>query len=184
VKPLRPDTGVLLCAAAAVAAAVACGPSFRRTFQSDRAFTRCFDLDYRPGVAADAKSACWRRWLDDHVYNQPEDKIEHARLRLEEIANGISVPGPPGPPGAFHERSTPTRDAEEPVELPEARAAADGGPDGGPGVDERGLACEEPCRSSLAACRSACGVGRRPGAEACGAGCEDGYRSCMRSCFE
>ena len=96
--------GLALLAVAGLAVA-SCGPSFRRTYESDNAFTRCFDLDYRPGVAAGEKTECWNAWLDRHVYNQPQDKIAYARLRLDELARGVSVPGPPGPPGAFDERS-------------------------------------------------------------------------------
>jgi hypothetical protein len=167
---------VCVCAASGAAAIASCGPSIRRTYQSDNAFTRCFDLDYRPGVAALEKAGCWRHWLDDHVYNQPDDKIEYAALRLEELANGISVPGPPGPPGAFHVRPNPTSEEVAPVaDAP----GADGGVDGGSAAVATGLACEEPCRSSLAACRGSCG-----GAAACVTACEDGYRACMRSCFQ
>ena len=111
-------------------AAASCGPSFRRTAESDNAFTRCFDLDYRPGVGAAEKTDCWRRWRHDHVYNQPEDKLEYAALRLEELADGISVPGPPGPPGAFADRPSPPSDEGAPPAV-EERAVADGGVDGG-----------------------------------------------------
>ncbi|MCK9460941.1 MAG: hypothetical protein M0R80_15000 [Proteobacteria bacterium] len=107
----RLSTALLACLVAAGAvAAASCGPSFRRTHESDNAFTRCFDLDYRPGVAADERASCWRGWLADHVYNQPDDKVEYARLRLEELEDGVSVPGPPGPPGAFDNRPEPPTD--------------------------------------------------------------------------
>lgn len=86
---------------------LSCGPSFRRTAQSDNAFERCFDLDYKPGAPIDQKKACWTGWLAHYVYNQPQDKIAYANLRLKEIADDISVPGPPGPPGSFDQRPTP-----------------------------------------------------------------------------
>jgi len=87
-----------------VTAGLSCGPSFRRTYQSDNAFLRCFDMDYTPGITIEAKKLCWKTWLNEHVYNQPGDKINYARLRLDEIADGVSVPGPPGPPGEFDKR--------------------------------------------------------------------------------
>ncbi len=81
-----------------------CGPSLRRTYHSDNAFASCFAADYDPAVGVDDKVACWRSWLRGHVYNQPRDKIAYAELRLEELGQGISIPGPPGPPGRFDER--------------------------------------------------------------------------------
>lgn len=82
----------------------ACGPSIRRTYQSDMAFEGCFDLDYDPQAPDDTKSECWRVWLDQQIYNQPDDKIQYAEMRRVELAQGISIPGPPGPPGQFFKR--------------------------------------------------------------------------------
>ena len=135
-QPIAVGFAAFAALAAAAFAVASCGPSFRRTEQSDNAFTRCFDFDYRPGVAADEKTTCWRRWLDDHVYNQPEDKIAYAKLRLEELGRGVSIPGPPGPPGAFDERPVPSRPAPVSVaevgEMLEGDArSSDAGVDGG-----------------------------------------------------
>lgn len=97
--------GVLALTAVGTAALwTACGPSLRRTHQSDNSFDRCFDMDYDPARSIGEKRDCWFSWLDEHVYNQPDDKLAYARLRLDELISGISIPGPPGPPGAFHER--------------------------------------------------------------------------------
>lgn len=98
----------------------ACGPSIRRTYQSDMAFERCFDLDYDPQTPDDTKSECWRVWLDRKIYNQPDDKIKYAEMRRMELAQGISIPGPPGPPGEFFKRPTLLVDASFP-------SAIDGG---------------------------------------------------------
>jgi hypothetical protein len=129
-KRVLPAAAILACVASGAVLAASCGPSFRRTYESDNAFTRCFDLDYRPGVGPVEKAGCWRHWLDGHVYNQPDDKREYAALRLEELAAGVSMPGPPGPPGAFHRRPAPAPDEGAPLEIVEY-AAADGGVDGG-----------------------------------------------------
>jgi hypothetical protein len=181
----RWKTAILVCAASGAVAMVSCGPSIRRTYESDNAFTRCFDLDYRPGVAAREKADCWRHWLENHVYNQPEDKTEYAALRLEELANGVSIPGAPGPPGAFNVRPTPTSESGDQSVSSAELSVADAGVDGGPtAADMRGLACEEPCKASLAACRAACGGGTSTGASTCAAACDQGYRACMRACFE
>ena len=77
--------------------AIACGPSLRRNYQSDNAFAKCFDTDYNPATSKAQKEACWTAWLETRVYNQQEDKIRYAKLRLDELSKGISVPGPPGP---------------------------------------------------------------------------------------
>jgi hypothetical protein len=114
-----------------------CGPSLRRTYQSDNAFARCFDMDYNPTVSAEEKQVCWDRFLDRYVYNQPHDKIAYAELRLGELSKGISVPGPPGPPGAFHERPEPPPDSgrrgaphlDAGVSAPEEQRAPDAPPE-------------------------------------------------------
>ena len=106
-----------------------CGPSIRRTYQSDNAFERCFDLDFDPRTPKSEKSACWGTWLANHVYNQPDDKIRYAEMRRVEIAQGKSIPGPPGMPGTFDHRPRLLVDTDA---LPPP-AAADAGPDGGAG---------------------------------------------------
>lgn len=108
-KQTRARTGFFLLSVVLLAAA--CGPSIRRTHQSDNAFERCFDMDYRPGAPDAEKESCWNTWLSEHVYNQPGDKIRYARLRLDELSEGISTPGPPGPPGEFDRRPDTPPDA-------------------------------------------------------------------------
>ena len=62
---------------ASIALWSACGPSIRRTYQSDNAFEHCFDQDFDSQTADATKSACWGDWLSKHVYNQPDDKIRY-----------------------------------------------------------------------------------------------------------
>jgi hypothetical protein len=187
---------------------LSCGPSLRRTHQSDNAFLRCFDMDYNPGRSAEQKQRCWSEWLEEHVYNQPEDKTAYAELRLEELAEGISVPGPPGPPGSFDERPRP-EEAREPEDFaveveprpgsedepdpadagatPLAAAGADAGTIAGAGADAGvsdlpGGECQRMCQSSYEPCAGAC---RESGAPpSCADACEKAYRACMRTCFE
>lgn len=175
---------------AAIVVVVACGPSIRRTYQSDNAFERCFDIDYNPARTADDKRDCWSTWLGQYVYNQPSDKIAYAELRLEELEKGISVPGPPGPEGAFDQRPEPL-----------ATDSADGGVDDAPetapgetavaaqvdaGPEDAGLPelpqgdCEAACKRSYLPCSSACADSED---DACSAACEISYKTCMRQCF-
>ena len=105
-----------------------CGPSFRRTYQSDTAFERCFDKDFDPHTPDGEKSACWGEWLAKYIYNQPDDKIRYAEMRRMEIAQGISVPGPPGMPGQFFKRPRLLVDAGPPRGY-----VPDAGVDGGAG---------------------------------------------------
>jgi hypothetical protein len=171
----------------AVAIAAACGPSIRRTYQSDNAFQRCFDFDYNSAKSSDDKRECWSTWLDEYVYNQPEDKVAYAELRLKEIADGISVPGPPGPNGSFDRRPEPVKDVEPTGEAVEPAAPADQEPDAGPAEDGDGGAaelpagdCEAACKSSYTPCNESCAEAE---SNECSTACEAGYKSCMRNCF-
>ncbi len=58
---------VVLGVAIAVVVGMSCGPSLRRTYQSDNAFERCFDMDYNPGLSVDRKTECWTGWLEMRV---------------------------------------------------------------------------------------------------------------------
>ena len=175
-----------------VPAAIGCGPSFRRTEQSDNAFLRCFDMDYHPGRTADEKETCWRRWLDRHVYNQPDDKVAYAELRIEEVGGGISVPGPPGPPGAFHHRPVPAMDAAEEAEEDEEVIVEpdldlwDRNADGGQPADVApspppGIRCEKACRHSFEICAMRCAEDE---SARCREACEAGHLACVESCSE
>jgi hypothetical protein len=75
---------------------VMCGPSLRRTQQSDNAFILCFDLDARQSATTEEKTACWQTWIDKYVYNQFDDKIRHAEDRLNALQKGGDRP-PSGP---------------------------------------------------------------------------------------
>lgn len=184
----------LVCAAGAAALCLSCGPSLRRTYQSDNAFSLCFDMDYNPGVAAADKQACWQGWLDHRVYNQPDDKARYARLRLEELARGISIPGPPGPDGAFDQRPQPKRVPHAPSAASPTGAPGDGDaprrtlassaeePAEGAGGPPPGSACEAGCKTSRVSCMDAC-AGDAGVDERCPNACDAGYRSCMKACF-
>jgi hypothetical protein len=169
----------------AFALAVACGPSIRRTYQSDNGFERCFDMDYNPARSTDEKRGCWSVWLERYVYNQPADKVAYAQLRLVELDDGIAVPGPPGPEGAFDQRPEPTQSAEPPVaETPAVDEPAPTAADAGV-VDIPGSACESACKRSYVPCADACadGAGDAGPATGCAAACGAGYKACMRDCF-
>ncbi len=173
---------VVLGVAIVVVVGISCGPSLRRTYQSDNAFERCFDMDYNPGFSVDRKTECWTAWLEKRVYNQPEDKIEYAGLRLAELNDGISIPGPPGPEGMFDERPSlgeiQQSEAQDQVEAPAMADAgvADAGPPVAPGQN-----CEMICKTTFGACAQVCS-GSESGK--CKEGCDSGYRACMKACFD
>ena len=149
-----------------------CGPSLRRTYQSDNAFGRCFDMDYNPGISKPEKEQCWSTWLNKHLYNQQDDKIRYARLRMEELSKGILIPGPPGPPGAFDQRPKPSSYSGKKDKKKEPQSDI-----------IPGSTCAKTCEESLMACRQAC----EPDAgstKACSGPCDAGYKGCMKHCFE
>ena len=182
IRASRESLLMVLSVAIAIALAVACGPSIRRTYQSDNAFARCFDLDYRPGVADVEKEMCWKTWLAKHVYNQPGDKTRYANLRLDELAEGISVPGPPGPPGQFDQR--PRLDQE--VGL----TSADGGVATEPAAGGRVLTtsdgpkvgrCESDCDTVFQTCQSSCQADAGVD-EGCANACTTSRTACLSLC--
>ncbi len=158
------------------AVAISCHPSMRRTYQSDNAFERCFDKDYNPATDKTDKEVCWSSWLDKRVYNQEDDKVRYGELRLKELSEGISVPGPPGPPGEFDKRPVPPRDVDAPVEAVKSVPAVRK-------VEPSTAPCETSCKKSLNACRNVCETDAGTNEE-CANGCDAGYRVCMKSCFE
>ncbi len=168
-----PGKTISLIVLTTVVSILACGPSIRRTYQSDNAFARCFDMDYDPAQGQAEKKECWSTLLEKRIYNQEGDKVKYAELRLKELADGISIPGPPGPPGSFHERpKLPQKAAKK---APMEKTA----PSSAPSTAK----CEESCKQSLKACQGACS-GDAGVADTCQAACETGYRACMKGCFE
>lgn len=164
-----------------VIAVAGCGPSLRRTYQSDRAFASCFDRDYDADIELANKRSCWETWLEKRVVHQPSDKVAYAQLRLREIDAGVTVPGPPGPQGKFDQRPAP--------EIPALKAAPPASsPESTPvGTDDPapGKACREGCRQSLLACRNACHDTQNPQSESevlCSSACDSGFTACMKSC--
>ncbi|MCU0664977.1 MAG: hypothetical protein MUC50_21980 [Myxococcota bacterium] len=171
---------------AAIAIATGCGPSLRRTYQSDVAFATCFDADYAAQIDAAQKRACWETWIAGRIVNQPEDKERYARLRLRELEAGVSVPGPPGPPGKFDERPAP----ELASHTPTAPQRTQSPPSKPPSfefqpLDVPGARCRETCRRSLLACQTTCNAAKKSTEESpgpCSAACGSGFMECMKSC--
>lgn len=163
---------LILSAVATALLVTFCGPSLRRTYQSDNAFERCFDMDYNPGKTVEDKTLCWQTWQQEYTYNQPADKISYAELRIDELAKGVSVPGPPGPAGAFDKRPLPEK-------------GVDFVPDASPDQDAAAYPtepCEQTCRDSMNACRITCQTDAGINAK-CTEACDAGYKACMKSCF-
>ena len=164
---------IVLCLAFITILAWACGPSIRRTYQSDNAFSRCFDMDYNPAASIAAKTHCWSAWKQKYIYNQPDDKQRYAELRLAELAKGISDPGPPGPPGAFHQRPKPKpKKSEKPKKETAPQDAAQLGQ------------CEKSCKDAQKTCAEACMTDAGVTPPPCQNACNAGYKTCMRACFK
>jgi hypothetical protein len=167
-------TAILLSAAAMLIQA--CGPSIRRTHQSDNAFERCFDMDYRPGSEPAEKETCWSSWLERYIYNQPPDKVGYAHLRLKELANGISVPGPPGEPGTFDERPSkePPPETGEPA-TPEEKVVVT------TETPPEKSTCETNCRALFETCNGECRTDAGVD-DTCNGACEKSLAKCFELC--
>lgn len=66
----------------------ACGTSMQSIHEGSIRFEHCYGLDFNPEIAPSHRAACWRQWTRVYSFGQPRDRIEYARRRISELANG------------------------------------------------------------------------------------------------
>jgi hypothetical protein len=178
--------------AGAVAAVVACGPSFQAVYEGDVQFEHCYALDESAGSTLDEKANCWRDWTKNYTYGQTRDRVEYAASRHYALTVAPSLPTDDllqqaAPGGGFRKRliaaPAPTTMFAPPPntmpDSPDAGAAAQGegtGSTGAAAPRPPGTACAEDCNGEWKSCRDACA------GKAC-ATCDVSHSACMVACF-
>jgi hypothetical protein len=77
----------------AAGALVACGPSLTVVHEGSIRFEHCYRLDLEAEVVPSHREACWKSWLASYAYAQPRDRVDYARQRTQDLAQGD--PNPP-----------------------------------------------------------------------------------------
>ncbi len=152
-----------LCLAALAATLLGCGPSLRSVHEGARYFERCYAADLDPAFSAEAKLACWERWLSYYARSQPPERVTYARLRQVAIAQGEELP----PLDTLHsERVDDSSPPEAPKEALHEVNVAMKGP------------CAPTCRQALLRCAQRCS--RRD--DSCLRTCRSRAAQCLGAC--
>jgi hypothetical protein len=140
-------------------AALACGASVSKTYESDVRFERCYALDWKKDVDAGIRQRCWEEWVAFFAAGQPKDRIEYAKTQTqlasdggEPLAAAAATSGRAGQP-----LPEPTS-VFAPVPMMAATASASVAPpatSAKPAVPRN--ACETRCDKAIEACLSGCG---------------------------
>jgi len=169
-------------AAAALALAPGCGPSFEAIQEGDLRFAHCDRLDLDPKIAASHRLHCWREWRRVYTYGQTRDRVEYAQRRIAEVLSGDPDPPfvlPDGTParrqGDLPAAPNPALSSPPPI-VPlsgsEPNDARDGDPVGfAPGG----------CRSRCEATRADCAPGCESQPTGCN-DCESSLQACLDNC--
>jgi hypothetical protein len=170
-------------------ATVSCGPGLEAIHESNLRFEHCYRLDMDPRIAPSHREYCWRDWNQTYASDQPLDRIEYARRRINALESGdsrlIAVrretfgggrvfeevgAGAPtermAAPAPTSAHAPPPR--TEPAPLPPMPAAP-----------KPGDACSVDCGTAFSTCMRPCD----PAKTNCEK-CNEDYRACMRRCFQ
>lgn len=177
----------MVCSAAALlAAAGACRPSFQAVYEGDVHFEHCYAIDQKT-VTVEEKKECWRDWLSGYTYGQSNDRVEYAAARLSQLSLDPTLP-------TEDERSAPRREHRLAAPLPtsvfapppivSASVPADVPDAGAPPAAVKphdvqpapGAACVTTCRERWNDCRGSC---KDSSCEPC----DRSYRACVPACF-
>ena len=170
-----------LLAAAALALAPGCGPSFEAIQEGDLRFAHCDRLDLDPKIAPSHRLHCWREWRRVYTYGQTRDRVEYAQRRIAEVLSGDPDPPfvlPDGAPGRRQSdlpaAPNPALSSPPPI-VPlsgnEPTESRDGDPVG------FSTGCRSRCQSTRADCA--------PGCESQPTGCHDcetSFHACLDNC--
>ena len=141
--------------------ALSCGASIQALYEGDVGFEHCMALDARPDVKPTIRRTCWEEWVQFYTFGQTRDRIDHARVRREQLGAAsdfdqadwapLSARGPlavPDPTSAF---------APPPMMLATDGGAVDasaGGPDASASLGSS--ECAADCQQNLDTCREGC----------------------------
>jgi hypothetical protein len=212
VQRIRARTTKLGLAPLAVAALVACGPSFQVIYEGNARFEHCYALEENPQTAMHDKATCWRDWSERYTYGQTKDRINYATARYVALADApnaptdealmMAAPGEtrrstitaPTPTNAFapppkvleptEARSAPIIRPASDVPVFSADAGASTGAAATVPASLPASICVDGCGGTFQKCNGACDSdGGVAKATSCQA-CLKTYRTCMRDCFK
>jgi hypothetical protein len=168
-------------AAAALALAPGCGPSFEAIQEGDLRFAHCDRLDLDPKIAPSHRLHCWREWRRVYTYGQTRDRVEYAQRRIAEVLSGDSDPPFVLPDGAARRQSdvppapNPALSSPPPI-VPQPGAEPSESRDGDPvGVSTGG--CRSRCEATRAECAPSCEM-QPTGCH----DCESSFQACLGNC--
>ena len=191
--------------AVALAALVACGPSYQAIYEGDSRFEHCYALEETGAVTMGQKSDCWHDWTPRYTYGQTRDRVEYAYTRYRALTRAPEAPtdeammeaapgegrpssiAAPAPTNAF---APPPKTLAEQVDAGDTSSDLPGYADAAIGpvraVEERAASpapppetdCTAACEGGWARCKQ---TEKCDGGPACG--CSRGYKRCMRGCF-
>src|SRR5689334_16899264 len=173
----------VLAAAIGGAMAVSCGASIQAVYEGDVRFEHCMALDTRPDVKPTLRRGCWEEWTKFYTFGQTRDRIDYARLRIQQLgaaSDFAEAEAPPEKPSKLSAVPEPTSVLAPPpmmltnsADAGPADAAADAPEDGAPPASE----CTAACAQSWDLCRQECKSAQ------CEKTCTGKYRRCMKKCF-
>jgi hypothetical protein len=138
-------------------AALACGASVSKTYESDVRFERCYALDWKKDVDAGIRQRCWEEWVAFFATGQPKDRIEYAKSQSrlandggEPLAAAAATSARAGQP-----LPEPTS-VFAPVPMMAATASASAAASSAQPAVPRS-ACETRCDKAIEGCLSGCG---------------------------
>jgi len=165
-----------------------CGASIQAVYEGDVRFEHCMALDSRPEVKPTIRRACWDEWLRFYTFGQNRDRVDYARVRINQLHNASDFDEGDWSPAKRTAAAAPEPTsalAPPPMTLTNADAGApkpagDAGAASASDNDEEKGSPKSPCASE---CESAWNLCRRdcktPG---CEKACTATLKRCMRKC--
>ena len=161
--------------------ALSCGASIQALYEGDVRFEHCMALDARSDVKPTIRRTCWEEWVQFYTFGQTRDRIDHARLRREQLGTASdfdqadwvppSVRGPlavPDPTSAF---------APPPMMLATDGGVIDASTSGADASASHPTSdCAADCQQSLDACREGCKTA------SCEQACAARHKRCTKRC--
>jgi hypothetical protein len=159
------------------AGALSCGASIQALYEGDVRFEHCMALDARPDVKPTIRRTCWEEWVEFYTFGQTRDRIDHARLRQQQLSGASDFDQADWvPPTAGGPLPVPDPIAPPPMMLVTDGGVLDASAGGDASAERPTSECAADCQQSLDACRQGCKTAP------CEKACATRYKRCTRRC--